>query len=91
MGVLIHATTAEKASDWFGLQPGVVRAVIASGLADAETVKLQVRMSDGTIADAGSPQCTATDPSMRIEASNQSDSYRVLKSATVAAVLVDLV
>lgn len=90
MGVLIHATTAEKASDWFGLAPGVERAVIASGLAGSETAKLQVRMSDGTIADTGD-SCTATAPSMTIRAANQSDSYRVLKSATVAEVLVDLV
>lgn len=90
MGVLIHATTAEKASEWFGLPPGVERGVIASGLAGAETAKLQVRMSDGTIADSGNA-CTATAPSITVKVANQSDSYRVLKSATVAAVPVDLV
>lgn len=90
MGVLIHATTEEQASDWFGLAPGVERAVIASGLSGAETVKLQVRMSDGTIADSGD-QCTESVPSMTIRAANQSNSYRVLKSATAADALVDLV
>jgi len=90
MGVLIHATTAEKASDWFGLPPGVERGIIASGLAGVETAKLQVRMSDGTIADTGD-ECIATSPTMTIKASNQSDSYRVLKSPTAAAVLVDMV
>jgi hypothetical protein len=90
MGVLIHATTAEKASDWFGLQPGADRAIIAPGLAGAETAKLQVRMSDGSVVDTGD-SCTATVPSMTITAANQSDSYRVLKSATVGSVLVDMV
>lgn len=90
MGVLIHATTDEVASDWFGVTPGVERAVIAPGLAGAETVKLQVRMSDGSIADSGD-ECTAGDPSMTILAANQSSTYRVLKSATAGSVLVDLV
>lgn len=90
MGVLINATTAEAASDWFGLTPGVERGIIAVGLAGSETVKLQVKMSDGSIADTGD-ECTHSIKSMRVTAANQSDTYRVLKSATVASVLVDLV
>lgn len=90
MGVLIASTTAAKESDPFEVQPGTFRGIVAKGLAGAERVILQVRLSDGTWQDTATA-LTATDTTATIQAQSLGSSYRVRKEATAGAAFVDMV
>lgn len=88
MGLLIPANTAASVSEPFGVEPGVKKGLIASGLAGSETATLQVKLSNGTWANTTSVM-TATEPEITVEANTREPIYRVSKSATAGAAFVD--